>query len=83
MHTGNYIAVSLKEEKFLGAREMAQWVRALAILVEDLSWVPVHIQQLMSICSFSSWRSDILFWPMLALNTQYSCIHVDENTHIK
>jgi hypothetical protein len=46
-----------------GAGEMAQWLRALAALPEDLGWIPSTHMVATTICSSSSRGSDALFWP--------------------
>ena len=47
----------------MGAGEMAQWLKELAVLAEDLGWVPsTFIEQRAAVCNSSFWDSDICFW---------------------
>lgn len=46
-----------------GLRDMAQWLRALAVLVEGLGLVPGTHVQLTTVCNSSLRRSNILFRP--------------------
>lgn len=47
-----------------GTREVAQWLRALALLLEDPNLIPcTHAGQLTTTCRFSSRIPGALFWP--------------------
>lgn len=61
-----------------GAGKVAQQVKVLADLLEDLSSVPnTHIRQLTTVCS--SRGPDTVFWPLLAPTS--TCVHSHTNMH--
>lgn len=52
----------------MGEREVAQWLRALAGLVEDHSFVPsTHALRFTTTCDSSAGEADIPFWPLWTL----------------
>lgn len=57
---------------FLGAREMAQRMRACIILPEDLNSIPSTHGGELTACNSSSKKSNTLLWPLQAL---HSCAH--------
>jgi len=65
---------------FVGAGKMAQWLRALAALPENLGFPGTHRAALSYLLLQ---LQDILFWPLQTPNThtvyRYAC---RENTHI-
>lgn len=58
-------------ETVKGIREVAQWLRALAVFLEDLGQIPTPTVWLTVICSSSSSESDILLAPK-AMHAQYT-----------
>jgi hypothetical protein len=53
-----------------GSGEIAQLLRAPAVLAEDPAWVPsTHFKELTTICNSSSRRFDALLWLSCGLQT--------------
>jgi hypothetical protein len=48
---------------------VAQWLRALAAVLEAQVLFPAPTRQLTTLCNFSSRGSNTLFWPPLSFQT--------------
>lgn len=65
-----------------GLRDMAQWLRALAVLVEGLGLVPGTHVQLTTVCNSSLRRSNILFRPpQPCMDSVHR--YIQANTHVQ
>jgi len=82
-YMAHYLKNKQKKQQCGGTREMAQWLRALAALLEDPSSIPsTHITWWLTTVCNSIFRASSTFWPPWVSGTQVEHrLICRQNTH--